>query len=102
LASPGATAGLVDSFLEDRAMLKDIASAGGGLIPAAATPFVMISPRRDYTVAATAATADGARYRAELQVRLTGRATQPFQVVAWRTPSADRGAPPAAVVKRTP
>lgn len=102
MAIPGATAGLVDSFLESRAMFRDIASAGAELIPAAVAPFVMVSPRRDYTIAATAMTADGGRYRAELQVRLTGRAPQPYQVIAWRTPPADRGAPPPARPSRTP
>jgi hypothetical protein len=54
----------------------------------------MASPGRDYTITATATTSDGARYRAELQVRLTGRAAQPYQVMAWRTPPADRGVMP--------
>ncbi|HWB47886.1 MAG TPA: hypothetical protein VG651_02155 [Stellaceae bacterium] len=103
MAIPGATAGLVDSFIESRAMWRDLASAGAELVPAAAAPFVMVSPRRDYTIAATAVTADGARYRAELQVRLTGRPAQPYQVIAWRTPPADRGAaPPAPKTRRAP
>ena len=102
MAIPGATAGLVDSFLESRAMWRDIASASAELIPAAVMPFVMMSPRRDYTISATAVTADGARYRAELQVRLTGRAAQPYQVIAWRTPSADRGMPPPVKPRRAP
>ena len=102
MAIPGATAGLVDSFLESRAMWHDIASAGADLVPAAVMPFVMVSPRRDYTITAIALTSDGARYRAELQVRLTGRGEQPYQVIAWRTPPADRGAPPPAKPRRAP
>jgi hypothetical protein len=83
-------------------MWHDIASTGAELVPAAVAPFVMVSPRRDYTIAATALTGDGARYRAELQVRLTGRAAQPYQVIAWRTPPADRGTPPPAKPRRAP
>jgi general secretion pathway protein K len=102
MAIPGATQGLVDSFLESRAMWRDIASAGAELIPAAVAPFVMMSPRRDYTIAATAVTADGARYRADLQVRLTGRPAQPYQVIAWRSPPADRGAAAPRQPRRGP
>jgi general secretion pathway protein K len=102
MAIPGATAGVVDSFLESRAMWRDIGSAGADLIPAAVAPFVMMSPRRDYTIAATATTADGARYRAELLVRLTGRAAQPYQVVAWRAPPDDGNAPPPAKPRHAP
>lgn len=102
LAIPGATPSLVDSFLESRAMWRDLGSGDAGLVPAAAAPYVMASPDRDYTVTAIAVTADGARYRADLQVRLTGRAAQPYQVVAWRTPAAARGVAPAAPAKRAP
>jgi general secretion pathway protein K len=90
MAIPGATDGLVDAFLESRATLRDFGAEEANLLPSA-TPFVMASPGRDFTIAATATTSEGARYRAELQVRLTGRAAQPYQVVAWRTPPADRG-----------
>jgi hypothetical protein len=62
----------------------------------------MTSPGRDYTITATATTGEGARYRAELQVRLTGRAAQPYQVIAWRTPSADRGEMPTTKSRRIP
>ena len=92
LALPGATEGLVDAFLEHRATLRDFGAADADLLPAAA--FLMASPGRDFTVAATAVTADGARSRAELQVRLTGRPAQPYQVIAWRSPPADRGTAP--------
>jgi general secretion pathway protein K len=102
MAIPGATDSLVDSFIESRAMWRDLASANAGLVPAAAAPFIMVSPGRDYTIAATAITADGARYRAELQVRLTGRGTQPYQVIAWRTPPTDRGLAAPARPRRAP
>ena len=102
LAIPGATGGLVDDFLESRAMWRDLGAADSGLIPAAASAFVIASPGRDFTIAATAATSDGARYRAELQIRLTGRDSQPYQVIAWRTPPADRGAAAPAAHRRTP
>ena len=102
MAIPGATDGLVDAFLESRAMWRDFGAADASLIPSAAAAFVMASPGRDFTIAATATTSDGARHRAELQVRLTGRANQPYQVVAWRTPPADRGIAAAAKPRRTP
>jgi general secretion pathway protein K len=98
LAIPGATAGLVDAFLDSRKTWSDLGVDDAATF-ASAAPYVMISPHRDFTIAATAATSDGARYRAELQVRLTGRAARPYQVVAWRTPPADRGV--AAPVKTT-
>jgi general secretion pathway protein K len=102
MAVPGADDSLVDAFIESRAMWSDLASADVGLIPSSLGSYVMVSPRRDYTIAATATTSDGARYRAELQVRLTGRAAQPYQVVAWRTPPADRDAGPIRQAKPAP
>ena len=102
MAIPGATGGVIDSFLESRAMWRDVASAGADLIPAAVAPFVMMSPHRDYTIAATATTADGARNRAELLVRLTGRAAQPYQIIAWRAPPADGHGPPPGKPRQAP
>jgi hypothetical protein len=81
--------------------MRDFGSADATLLPAA-EPFVMVSPGRDFTIAATAATADGARYRAELLVRLTGQTTQPYQIVGWRTPPADRGAAAPAKTRQAP
>ena len=102
LAIPGATASLVDSFIESRTQWHDLGSTGAGLIPAGAAPYVMLSPGRDYTISATALTIDGARYRADLQVRLTGRPAQPYRVIGWRTPPADRGALPPAKPRSPP
>jgi general secretion pathway protein K len=100
MAIPGASDGVVDAFLKDRAVLRDLAVADAGFVPMAATAFLMATPGRDFTVVATATTESGARYRAELQIRLTGRAAQPYQVVAWRTPPAERAVEPAP--RRTP
>jgi general secretion pathway protein K len=102
MAIPGATDSLVDAFLESRTMWRDFGTADAGLMPAGATPYVMASPNRDYTIVGTAITAGDARYRAELQVRLTERAAQPYQVIAWRTPPADRGATAPMKPRRTP
>jgi general secretion pathway protein K len=102
MAIPGATDDLVDEFLKSRATLHDLASAGAGFIPAGAAAVMMASPGRDYTIRAIAVSAEGARYRADLQIRLTGRPAQPYQTVAWRAPPADRGAEPPPKPRRTP
>jgi general secretion pathway protein K len=102
MAIPGATDSIVDEFLASRTTFHDLASAGGGFVPAGASSFLMASPGRDFTIRATAISAEGARYRAELQIRLTGRPAQPYQVVAWRTPPADRGVKPPAPPRRAP
>jgi general secretion pathway protein K len=101
LAIPGATEGLVDAFLDSRKMWGDLDS-GDSAILASVGAYVMVSPRRDFTIAAVAAAADGARYRAELQVRLTGSAAQPYQVIAWRTPPVDRGVAVPTKLARVP
>jgi hypothetical protein len=101
LAIPGATEGLADALLDSRRMWSD-PGAADAVSFAAAAPYVMISQSRDFTIAATAKTSDGAQYRAELQVRLTGRAAQPYQVIAWRTPTADRDAATPAKQARVP
>lgn len=101
MAIPGATEGLVDAFLDSRKMWSDPDTAEADMLASAAA-YVMISPRRDFTIAATALTSDGARFRAELQVRLTGTAAQPYQVTAWRTPPAERGVPAPTKLARVP
>ena len=47
----------------------------------------MASPRRDFTIEAVAITADRARYRADLQIRLTETPSRPYQVMGWRNSS---------------
>lgn len=100
LAIPGATPALVDAFLASRAMWQDAsAAAAGGM--AAAAPYVMPSPQRDFTIVAIA-TAGRARSRADLQVRLSSVPNQPYEVIAWRTPPPDRGMPGTPPAARVP
>ena len=89
LALPGATAGMVDSFIEARATFQDLGDEAIKQLPVAS--YVMASPHRDFTIEAVAATGDRARYRADLQVRLTGMPLRPYQIVAWRAPPPGRG-----------
>lgn len=98
LAVPGATESMVDAFLDGRH------EAGAAALPADAgpVPFLMSSPGRDFTISAIATTADGARYRANLQVRLTEQPNHPYQVLAWRTPPVGRGHRQAAGPRRVP
>ena len=91
LAIPGATPGLVDTFLESRARWHDIAATDHGLGLAHALPFVTTSPAREFTITAVARSATRARYRADLLVRLTDIAAHPYEVVAARAPPVDRG-----------
>jgi general secretion pathway protein K len=90
LAVPGATESIVDAFLESRATWRRSIPDGGSLAQLAASPYLMRSPGRDFTISAIA-TAEQAGYRADLQVRLTGQAARPYEVIAWRTPPVDRG-----------
>jgi general secretion pathway protein K len=102
LAIPGATPDLVDAFLENRARWRELVSAGNtlNLLPGAA--FVVISPATDYTIKTVAATAGGARYRADLQVRLTDRDKAPYQIVAMRALPRDRGHSESVPARRAP
>jgi general secretion pathway protein K len=102
LALPGATAGLVDAFIESRARWHDIADAAGGLGLAQALPFVTMSPMREFTVTAVAGAASAARYRADLLVRLTGLPARPFQILASRAPPPDRGRRASPPPRRVP
>jgi general secretion pathway protein K len=102
LAVPGATASLVDNFLSQRATLR-------GLVPddivsqLANSPFLMLSPNRDFTIKAVATAPGGARFRADLQVRLTTELpNHPYEVRAWRSPPTDRGQTPPAPPRRVP
>jgi general secretion pathway protein K len=87
LAIPGATPDLVDSYIANRTMWHDLVSAGDTLQLAPAAAYLMASPRRDYTIKAVA-NAAGARFRADLQVRLTDQPKRPYEIIAWRTPPA--------------
>ena len=49
------------------------------------------SPAREFTIKAVATTATGARYRADLLIRLTGLAAHPYEVLMTRAPPVDRG-----------
>lgn len=91
LAIPGATATLVDTFIESRERWHDIAAADSGLGLAPALPFVTTSPAREFTIKAIARSATGARYRADLLVRLTEMPAHPYEVLATRAPPVDRG-----------
>jgi general secretion pathway protein K len=102
LAIPGATAAMVDDFLDSRATLHDLASAGAGVVPAAAAQYLMASPRRDFVIVATATTDAGARYRADLEIRLTGQSAHPYQVMGWRTPPANSGQDAPHPLRRSP
>lgn len=97
LAIPGATAALVDSFLESRTRWRAMGVPEGVVGIPQAAPFVMISPAREYTITAVGV-ARSARHRTDLTVRLTGLANPPYQVLSARTPPVDRG----QRVSRTP
>src|SRR5579862_2219005 len=91
LAIPGATATVVDTFLETRAQWRDVPAAPSGVGLAAAIPFLTTSPAREFTLEAVATTVSGGRYRADLLIRLTDRAAHPYEVLASRAPPVDRG-----------
>jgi general secretion pathway protein K len=86
MALPGATADQVDSWLSNRAMIAETEPEASGFETLGYTPYLMVTPLRDFTVSAVATTAEGARARADLQIRLTGVANRPYVVMAWRTP----------------
>jgi general secretion pathway protein K len=102
LAIPGATADLVDAFLENRARWRDLVSSGNPLNLLQAAAFVVIGPASDFTVKAVATTPGGARYRADLQIRLTDRAKTPYEIVAMRAPPVDRGPDDSSPARRVP
>lgn len=91
LAIPGATATVVDTFLESRAQWRDVPAAPSGVGLAAAIPFLTTSPAREFTIEAVATTGSRGRYRAELLIRLTDLAAHPYDVLAARAPPVDRG-----------
>ena len=102
LAIPGATPDLVDAFLENRGRWHDLSNNDSGLNLVPAASFVVSSPRRDFTIKAVATTASGARYRADLQIRLTERPKTPYEIVAMRAPPVDRGQRDPMLARRVP
>jgi hypothetical protein len=101
LAIPGATAALVDSFLDARARWHDVANLeAAGLFRG--LPWVMASPLRDFTISAIGTAGGHIRYRADLQVRLTEIANRPYEFVATRAPPAERGRQRPAAAPRVP
>lgn len=86
LALPGAEATLVDAFLKARRGLRTFDPQGNGFDMLPDLPDLMVSPARDFTVSAIATSRDGARFRAALEVRLTGEPDTPYRIIAWRTP----------------
>lgn len=101
LAVPGATPELVDAYLGNRAAWRDFGGLGDNQIAAAAGLYVMASPRRDFTISALSAVGQ-ARHRADLQVRLTGLANHPYELIAWRTPPAERSRAATPPPRRVP
>jgi general secretion pathway protein K len=92
MALPGVSANMVDGWIAERRMMREMASGGGGFETLPALPFLMMSPERDFTVSAVASLPEGARARVDLQVRLTGLARHPYAVMAYRTPPLRRRA----------
>jgi general secretion pathway protein K len=86
LALPGATPQLVDDYLEARDAWRAMAPESTGFETLPGYPYLTVSPDRDFTVSAVATSPDGARFRADLQLRLTGEPRRPYAIIAWRTP----------------
>ncbi len=84
LALPGATPELVDGWLAARKAEAEMAPEGSLFEQLPDFPFLMVSPLRDFTVSATATGPEGARARVDLQVRLSGNAQHPYDVLAFR------------------
>jgi general secretion pathway protein K len=84
LALPGATPELVDGWLAARKAEAEMAPEGSLFEQLPDFPFLMVSPLRDFMVSATATGPEGARARADLQIRLTGNASHPYDVLAFR------------------
>ena len=102
LAIPGATAGLVDSYLAERTRWHDLAGidTASGLMRG--VPDIMTSPGRDFTIEAIATIGGRLRYRADLQIRLTDFAGKPYQFVAMRSPPPERSQAVAGPAPRVP
>ncbi len=102
LAVPGATAALVDAYLDARTRWHDLANVevASGLF--LGVPYVMTSPARDFTIKAIANLGGRLRYRADLQVRLTDFPGHPYELVAARAPPPERGREAALPAPRVP
>ena len=86
LALPGATPDLVDGWLAARQSAAEMAPDDSLFEALPNFPFLMVSPVRDFTVSAVATGPEGARARADLQLRLTRMAGHPYDVLAFRSP----------------
>ncbi|HUZ74626.1 MAG TPA: hypothetical protein VMU87_16700 [Stellaceae bacterium] len=86
LALPGATPDMVDAYLAARRTQREMAPEDSDFETLPGYPYLVVSPDRDFTVSAVATAPDGARFRADLQIRLTGQPSRPYEVMAWRTP----------------
>jgi general secretion pathway protein K len=90
LAVPTLSEGFIDNYIEHRAMSQaanssgDLSGLGGELRD---RRYFALTTGRSFTISAQATTPDGGRYRAEMVVRLTFRADQPYAVLAWREPA---------------
>ena len=102
LAIPGATASLVDSYLEERSRWHDMTGVDTASALLNGIPSIMTSPARDFTIEAIAVVGGQLRYRADLQVRLTDFAARPYTFVALRAPPPERGRTPIAAPPRVP
>ena len=91
LAIPGVTEAVADNFIDMRERWREIPAGGIGFALPGIIPFITTSPQREFTITAMAMTTGRARYRADLQVRLTDIATHPFDIIALRAPPVDRG-----------
>jgi general secretion pathway protein K len=86
LALPGATPELVEGWLAERQMEAEMSPEGSLFEALPDFPYLMVSPMRDFTVSAVATGPEGARARADLQLRLTRVASHPYDVLAFRSP----------------
>lgn len=85
LALPGATPDLVDGWLKARKTAAEMAPEGSLFEQLPDLPFLTVSSLRDFWVSAMAVGPEGARARADLEIRLTGNASHPYDVLAFRS-----------------
>jgi len=87
LAVPTVSPGLVDSYMARRALWRDGGATPQDLGELNDRRFFAVSTGRTFAISARATTANGGHHTAEMVVRLTYRADQPFAVLAWREPT---------------